>query len=80
MEQESGTTAHLSDVYFSDMDSGIVVGYDGTLLSTSDGGATWTAEWSGTREHFMNVLITQDGTALAVGGQGTILRLSAGAP
>src|SRR5213595_1806426 len=40
--QPSGTMAWLHAVYFLDQDRGWIAGANGTLLSTVDGGATWT--------------------------------------
>lgn len=45
--QSSGTTARLRDVWFTDASRGWVVGWDGTLRRTTDGGVTWTAQDSG---------------------------------
>lgn len=39
-EQESGTDKILTGVYFSDENNGIAVGYDGTIVITSNGGVT----------------------------------------
>ena len=35
----SGTTQHLSDIYFYDTDIGYVVGFSGTILKTTNGGS-----------------------------------------
>ena len=42
--QKSGTDNLLWDVYFVDGNNGWVVGNSGTLLTTSDGGATWVSQ------------------------------------
>src|SRR5437868_1138588 len=39
--QPSGTMAWLHSVYFLDRNQGWVAGSNGTLLTTTDGGATW---------------------------------------
>ncbi|HYF46171.1 MAG TPA: YCF48-related protein [Acidimicrobiales bacterium] len=41
--QNSGTAAELTGVHFLDATTGFAVGEGGVLLSTTDGGATWTA-------------------------------------
>ncbi len=48
-------TVDLSDVFFTDTYTGIIVGgnqedrsYTGFIFRTTDGGATWTAQSSGT--------------------------------
>ena len=37
----SGTTEHLSDIYFYDADTGYVVGFGGTIIKTTNGGSSW---------------------------------------
>jgi len=39
--QTSGTANHLLSVQFADVNTGIAVGTGGTVIHTSDGGATW---------------------------------------
>ena len=46
-EQTSGTTAMLGGVDFVDATHGWAVGSGGTILATTNGGATWTAQTSG---------------------------------
>jgi len=43
-EQTSGTTEYLVGVSFTDSDNGTVVGWNGTILRTTDGGTTWTLQ------------------------------------
>ena len=38
---ESGTTSELRDVHFINRDTGFVIGRNGTLLRTEDGGNHW---------------------------------------
>lgn len=40
--KNSGTTNDLNAVAFSDKQTGVIVGDNGTVISTTDGGATWT--------------------------------------
>jgi photosystem II stability/assembly factor-like uncharacterized protein len=42
IEQDSGTTVDLHSIQFLDAENGYAVGEAGTVLKTSDGGATWT--------------------------------------
>ena len=44
----SGTTEHLSDIYFYDINIGYVVGFGGTIIKTTDGGLSWISLSSGT--------------------------------
>lgn len=45
--QTSGTTNVIKDVYFPSTNIGYIVGYNGTIRKTTDGGATWVAQTSG---------------------------------
>ena len=53
---------------------GLAVGRDGTILRTTDGGATWTIRASGSPSHLMGVALLPDLTAVAVGYGGVSLR------
>ena len=48
MSQLSGTTEHLSDIYFYDTNIGYAVGFGGTIIKTTNGGSSWTNLSSGT--------------------------------
>lgn len=48
--QDSGTTRSLHDVWFVDAQRGWVVGDGGTVLRTTDGGATWVAQAIGSND------------------------------
>lgn len=50
------------------------VGRDGTILTTSNGGSTWTARTSGTTEDLYGVTGLPSGFGWAVGDNGTVLR------
>jgi hypothetical protein len=76
--QSSGTTSYLSGVSFSDVQSGVIVGGDGTILRTSNGGATWTGQASGTTSSLISVSFTDRSMGTAVGAGGTILRTTTG--
>ena len=52
---------------------GIVVGGGGTILTTTDGGATWTARPSGTTVTLIAVSFPDLMHGTAVGSSGTIL-------
>lgn len=55
VKQESGTLAWLHSIYFVDDDNGWIVGSNGTLLSTRDGGRTWQKEKTKTGDTFRDV-------------------------
>jgi photosystem II stability/assembly factor-like uncharacterized protein len=54
-KQDSGTLAWLHSIYFVDNDNGWIVGSNGTLLSTSDGGRTWIKRKTKTGDTFRDV-------------------------
>ncbi len=62
------------------LDSSIVLaaGEYGTILSTTDGGASWTLQSSGTTNHLRGVSFVDANTGWAVGGGGTILSTTDG--
>jgi photosystem II stability/assembly factor-like uncharacterized protein len=64
----------LNSVYFSDANTGYAVGGMGTILKTSDGGATWVIQNSGITTYLNAVVFTDANTGYAVGGLGKILK------
>ncbi|MBI4548082.1 MAG: putative Ig domain-containing protein [Ignavibacteriae bacterium] len=76
--QSSGTTQLLEGVSFTDPNVGTVVGHQGTILRTTNGGVVWTSQTSGTTEHLEGVSFVSSLTGTAVGEQGTILRTTNG--
>ncbi|MHB8652574.1 MAG: carboxypeptidase regulatory-like domain-containing protein [Terriglobia bacterium] len=70
-KQESGVKAHINDIAFSNPDDGWAVGQDGTILRTTDGGATWTKLPKPTGEDLVHVKATSNQQASVVtrGGQ-----------
>jgi hypothetical protein len=63
---------------FTDANTGTAVGQGGTILRTTDGGASWVAQESGTMEYLQGVLFTDANTGTVVGSAGTILRTTNG--
>lgn len=51
----TNTLEHLNDVYFINNDTGLVVGDNGTLLKTTDGGANWIQKQIGTTNHLKSI-------------------------
>jgi photosystem II stability/assembly factor-like uncharacterized protein len=68
----------LLGVSFTDTNRGTAVGKDGTIVRTTDGGATWVTQTSGTTSFLLGVSFTDANTGTAVGQNGTILRTTDG--
>ncbi|MEL6971011.1 MAG: YCF48-related protein [Bacteroidota bacterium] len=64
-------------VAFTDSNTGWVVGFQGSILHTTDGGANWEIQTSGTSENLFGVFFTDANTGWAVGEEGTILKYGA---
>jgi hypothetical protein len=69
---------HLHGVSFWDGNTGTAVGYNGTILRTTDGGATWASQVSGTTNDLWGVSLPKADTGTAVGYDGIILRTTDG--
>jgi photosystem II stability/assembly factor-like uncharacterized protein len=63
--QESGTDAHLMDVFFINADTGWVAGH-GIIMNTTDGGENWTLQDSSDME-FWSIWFTDKDHGWAVG-------------
>jgi photosystem II stability/assembly factor-like uncharacterized protein len=63
-KQDSGVKAHLYDISFSSPATGWVVGQAGTVLRTTDGGATWTQLAKPTTEDLVHVTAASDQAAI----------------
>jgi photosystem II stability/assembly factor-like uncharacterized protein len=72
------TTSPIYGVSFALSTFGIAVGDSGTILSTTDGGASWTPQSSGTTNALIGVYVLDQNIAIAVGTNGTILRTEDG--
>lgn len=57
---------------------GWAVGSQGTILKTSDGGQTWSAQTSGTRSELGRVMFVNDRVGWVSGSNGLVLRTSDG--
>ena len=68
----------LLGVYFTDNNTGTVVGNDGAILRTTDGGQNWTPQTSGTINQLRAVWFADANTGTVVGDLGTILRTTDG--
>ena len=71
---DSGTTQNLNSVDFFDSNIGLVVGDNGLILRTTNGGETWDNVTSGTSNNLNGVSFVNADTAVIVGDGQTILR------
>src|SRR5216110_2059078 len=70
----SGTTNNLNGSYLLGSGTGFIVGEAGTVLKTTDLGATWAPLVSGTTTTLHGVYLFDPAEGVAVGEQGLILR------
>jgi photosystem II stability/assembly factor-like uncharacterized protein len=75
---DSGTTSNLNGAILLDSGTGFVVGDTGTILKSTDAGATWTPLTSGTSNTLYGVYFLDPNQGIAVGDNGTILRTTDG--
>jgi len=75
---DSGTTNNLNGAYILDSGIGFVVGDSGTILKTTDAGATWAPLVSGTTTTLHGVYFFDANAGVAVGEPGLILRTTDG--
>ncbi|HPN36982.1 MAG TPA: YCF48-related protein [Melioribacteraceae bacterium] len=68
----SGTTKMLSGVAFATENTGYVVGQDGTLLKTTNGGLNWNPIASGTTEWLNNVAVNDTDAVVIIGDNGLV--------
>jgi photosystem II stability/assembly factor-like uncharacterized protein len=74
----SGTTNNLNGAYLLDSGIAFVVGDAGTILKSTDAGATWAPLLSGTTNILHEVYFFDANQGVAVGDQGLILRTTDG--
>ena len=70
LDINSNVTLHATA--FQDANRGLIVGDDGTILATEDGGKTWNPRTSGTKEHLLSIYTVGD-QAWAGGFDGVLL-------
>src|SRR5215470_19504177 len=75
---DSGTTNNLNGAYLLDSGIGFAVGDAGTILKSTDAGATWGTLPSGTTNTLYDVYFFDGTQGAAVGEQGLILRTTDG--
>ncbi len=73
------TGALIGNIAFSDLTHGWLVGAEGAVMATDDGGTSWSEQVSGTHENLDSVACVSDAThCWAVGANGTVLATSDG--
>ena len=75
---DSGTTSNLNGAVLLDSGTGFVVGDAGTILKSTDAGATWAPLTSGTSTTLHGIYFLDPNEGVAVGDSGTILRTTDG--
>jgi photosystem II stability/assembly factor-like uncharacterized protein len=73
VEQESGTEESLLDVCFPSDSVGTAVGFNSTILHTTDGGRTWTMQQPPVLTHYYGVDFVDDDIGVVVGDDSTII-------
>ena len=68
----------LFSIVFIDPNSGWSVGSEGTILQTTNGGASWTTQSSGTHRRLLSVSFVDTNIGWAVGDSGTVLKTMTG--
>jgi len=71
------TLSYLVDISFRDLDDGLVVGDEGVIIRTQDGGETWSQQSSGTFFALHSVSFKST-AAFVVGENGTVLKSTNG--
>ena len=75
---DSGTTSNLNGAILLDSGTGFVVGDTGTILKSTDAGATWAPLASGTSTTLHGIYFLDPNDGIAVGDGGLILRTTDG--
>jgi photosystem II stability/assembly factor-like uncharacterized protein len=79
VRQASGTSSELNAVFFqADGRTGVAVGAGGTIVRTTDAGATWSRPPSGTTFNLNGLWFSTASEGWAVGSNGTVVHTSDG--
>jgi photosystem II stability/assembly factor-like uncharacterized protein len=76
--QASGVNATLRMVVFYNGATGWSVGYNGTIIKTTNSGITWTPQVSGTTDDLFSIAFADPDNLMACGEGGTILKTTNG--
>lgn len=76
VQQPSGTSNILTGIHssISSPSTAWICGAAGTILRTTNGGASWTVVFSGTQEYLTDIYFVNSSTGIAVGRNGVIVR------
>jgi photosystem II stability/assembly factor-like uncharacterized protein len=74
----SGTTQWLRGVAFVNVDTGVAVGYNGTLLRTTNGGFNWDSINTGVSYNFFSVCFPSKQIGYVTGNNGVIKTIDGG--
>ncbi len=66
------TSRDFNDVYFTDINTGYVVGEEGTIVRTTDGGMLWNFQNSNTNNDIFTVLFTRTPIGYLAGNEGVV--------
>ncbi len=77
-QQTSGTSENLWEIFFISPDSGWVVGANGVIRFSSNGGTTWTGQTSGTSVELMGVVFIDPLNGWVCGNAGKLLHTTNG--
>jgi photosystem II stability/assembly factor-like uncharacterized protein len=78
IEQNSGVTGQLRDIFFLNANEGWICGVNGTILHTTNGGDVWRPQNSGTTLHLIAIHFTDPLNGYAAGVNGLILKTNDG--
>jgi len=74
IQQQSGTTQNLMDICFINENSGIAVGYSGTIIRTSNGGTNWYIVTVPTSQNIFSTCFPSETTGYASGYTGFVVK------
>lgn len=74
----SGVSNHLESIYFLDNNLGFIVGQNGRIIKSTNGGNNWVAKSSGTTSNLRSVYFVDTQIGFAVGTNGTIIKSTNG--
>ena len=74
----TGTTAYIRSLFFPNKDVGYAACHDGTVLKTTDAGATWSIQNTGTTAFLTGICFRDQDNGYVVGSPGIILITSTG--
>lgn len=66
----------LKSIFFIDLSTGFIVGSDGLILKTTDGGINWSKKVSGTSETLNSISFLDSKFGIAIGNNGIIVQSS----